>query len=125
LGRSTTVPDNGMRAPHRYEAGRLRQGPVYPSAMQRSRFGRNPGTAYGNMDFGLGPASAPASMCSPAATSAKRWKPSQSLTVDGADELAPIIAERAAGITSLRTIAAELNARGIPTARGVGEWHSA
>ena len=43
-----------------------------------------------------------------------------------ASELAPIIAElREAGVTSLRTIAAELNARGVPTARGVGEWHSA
>jgi hypothetical protein len=39
-----------------------------------------------------------------------------------ATDLAPIIAElRAAGAESLRAIAAGLNARGIPTARG-GEW---
>jgi hypothetical protein len=37
--------------------------------------------------------------------------------------VAPIIAElQASGATSLRAIAAGLNARGIPTARGNGEW---
>jgi hypothetical protein len=37
--------------------------------------------------------------------------------------LAPIIAEiRAAGAVTLRDIAAELNKRGIPTARGTGSW---
>ena len=40
-----------------------------------------------------------------------------------AAELAPVVAEiRAAGHTSLRGIAAELNARGIRTRRG-GRWH--
>jgi DNA invertase Pin-like site-specific DNA recombinase len=40
-----------------------------------------------------------------------------------AADLAPIIAEiRAAGATSLRAIAAGLNERGIPTARGHGTW---
>lgn len=40
-----------------------------------------------------------------------------------AGDLAPTIAEiRAAGATSLREIAAVLNARKIPTARGAGEW---
>ena len=40
-----------------------------------------------------------------------------------AADLAPIIAElQAAGATSLRAIAAGLNARGIPTARGTGTW---
>jgi DNA invertase Pin-like site-specific DNA recombinase len=43
-----------------------------------------------------------------------------------ATDLAPIISElRANGVTSLRAIAAALNARGIPTARGEGEWQSA
>jgi hypothetical protein len=38
-----------------------------------------------------------------------------------AADLAPVIAElRAAGVTTLRGIAAELNARGIPTATGKG-----
>jgi len=38
-------------------------------------------------------------------------------------DIAPIIEElRAAGATSLRAIADGLNARGIPTARGDGEW---
>jgi hypothetical protein len=38
-------------------------------------------------------------------------------------DLAPIIAElQAAGATSMRAIAAGLNARGIPTARGNGQW---
>lgn len=38
--------------------------------------------------------------------------------------LAPVIAElRAAGATSLRAIAAGLNERGIPTARG-GAWNA-
>jgi hypothetical protein len=41
-----------------------------------------------------------------------------------AADLAPIIAElQAAGVTSLRGIAAALNERGIPTATGHGRWH--
>jgi DNA invertase Pin-like site-specific DNA recombinase len=44
-------------------------------------------------------------------------------TASRAADLAPTIAElRAAGATSLREIAAGLNARGIPTARGNGSW---
>jgi hypothetical protein len=40
-----------------------------------------------------------------------------------ATDLAPIIAElRAADAESLRAIAAGLDARGIPTARGTGQW---
>jgi Recombinase len=40
-----------------------------------------------------------------------------------AADLAPTVAElRAAGATSLRAIAAGLNERGIPTARGTGTW---
>ena len=40
-----------------------------------------------------------------------------------AAEIAPTIAElQAAGITSLRRIAAALNEQGIPTARGAGRW---
>ena len=40
-----------------------------------------------------------------------------------AADLRPIIEElQATGATSLRAIAAGLNARGIPTARGAGEW---
>jgi DNA invertase Pin-like site-specific DNA recombinase len=40
-----------------------------------------------------------------------------------ASDLKPIIEElQAAGATSLRAIAAKLNERGIPTARGDGEW---
>jgi hypothetical protein len=40
-----------------------------------------------------------------------------------AADLRPIIEElQATGATSLRAIAAGLNARGIPTARGSGEW---
>jgi DNA invertase Pin-like site-specific DNA recombinase len=40
-----------------------------------------------------------------------------------ASDLRPIIEElQATGATSLRAIAAGLNARGIPTARGDGEW---
>ena len=43
-----------------------------------------------------------------------------------AAELAPIIAElQAAGVTSLRAIAASLNARGIQTATGEGQWEAA
>jgi DNA invertase Pin-like site-specific DNA recombinase len=43
-----------------------------------------------------------------------------------AADLAPTIAElRASGVTSLRAIAAALNERGIPTARGNGEWQAA
>jgi hypothetical protein len=39
-----------------------------------------------------------------------------------AADIAPVIAElRAAGVTTLRGIAAELNARGIPTATGKGQ----
>jgi hypothetical protein len=42
-----------------------------------------------------------------------------------AADLAPIVAElQAAGATSLRAIAAGLNARGIRTPRGVGEWQA-
>jgi DNA invertase Pin-like site-specific DNA recombinase len=42
-----------------------------------------------------------------------------------AADLAPTIAElQASGVTSLRRIAAALNERGIPTARGDGEWSS-
>ena len=40
-----------------------------------------------------------------------------------AADLAPVIAElRSAGVTSLRAIAAALNARSIPTASGCGSW---
>jgi DNA invertase Pin-like site-specific DNA recombinase len=40
-----------------------------------------------------------------------------------AADIAPLIAElRTAGVTSLRAIAAALNERRIPTARGNGEW---
>jgi hypothetical protein len=43
-----------------------------------------------------------------------------------AADLAPIIAElRAAGITSLTGIAAALEERGVPTARGSGPWYHA
>jgi hypothetical protein len=42
-----------------------------------------------------------------------------------ATDLAPVIAElRAAGVTSLTAIAAELTRRGIPTASGIGEWRA-
>jgi hypothetical protein len=42
---------------------------------------------------------------------------------DRAADLAPTIAElQAGGATSLRASAAGLNERGIPTARGIGEW---
>jgi Recombinase len=42
-----------------------------------------------------------------------------------ARDLAPIVAElQAAGTTSLRGIATALNERGIPTARGRGEWEA-
>jgi hypothetical protein len=42
-----------------------------------------------------------------------------------AADLAPIVAElRAAGVTSLRSVAAALNERGIPTLSGRGEWHA-
>jgi hypothetical protein len=43
-----------------------------------------------------------------------------------AAELAPTVKElQAAGITSLNGIAAELNARGIPTPAGSGHWYAA
>jgi hypothetical protein len=43
-----------------------------------------------------------------------------------AADLAAIVAElQAAGVTSLRAIAAVLNERGIPTATGVGKWRAA
>jgi DNA invertase Pin-like site-specific DNA recombinase len=43
-----------------------------------------------------------------------------------AADYAPVIAElQAAGTTSLRGIAAELNSRGIPTATGTGSWQAA
>ena len=43
-----------------------------------------------------------------------------------AADLAPTITElQAAGATSLRAIAAGLNERGIPTARGAGTWSAA
>ena len=42
-----------------------------------------------------------------------------------AADLAPIIAElRASGVTTLHTIAAALNVRGIPTASGSGTWQA-
>jgi hypothetical protein len=42
---------------------------------------------------------------------------------DRVADLAPIVKElQAAGKTSLRAIAEGLNAQGIPTARGEGEW---
>jgi Recombinase len=44
------------------------------------------------------------------------------IAAERAADIAPVIAEqKAAGATSLRAIAAGLNERGIPTARG-GEW---
>jgi hypothetical protein len=43
----------------------------------------------------------------------------------GCGDIAPTIAElQAAGVTSLRGIAAALNERGIPTASGTGEWQA-
>jgi hypothetical protein len=39
-------------------------------------------------------------------------------------DLAPIAELKAAGVTSLRAIAAALNERGIPTASGTGEWQA-
>jgi hypothetical protein len=40
-----------------------------------------------------------------------------------ATDIAPIIAElQAAGVTTLRGIADELNRRGVPTATGRGQW---
>lgn len=43
-----------------------------------------------------------------------------------ATDIAPVIKElQAAGVTSLRAIAAQLNERGIPTARGEGQWQAA
>jgi DNA invertase Pin-like site-specific DNA recombinase len=46
--------------------------------------------------------------------------------VERAADLAPAILElQAAGKTSLRAIAEGLNARGIPTARGTGNWSAA
>lgn len=43
-----------------------------------------------------------------------------------AADISPIIAElQAAGVTSLRAIAAQLNERGIPTATGEGGWQAA
>lgn len=45
------------------------------------------------------------------------------VAAERATDLAPVIAElQAAGATSLRAIAAGLNERKIPTARGTGEW---
>jgi hypothetical protein len=47
----------------------------------------------------------------------------QARTAARAADLAPIVKElQAAGKTSLRAIAEGLNAQGIPTARGEGEW---
>ena len=47
----------------------------------------------------------------------------QARTAARAADLAPIIKElQAAGKTSLRAIAEGLNAQGIPTSRGVGDW---
>jgi hypothetical protein len=40
-----------------------------------------------------------------------------------ADERAALKELQAAGVTSLRAIAAALNERGIPTATGYGRWH--
>jgi len=42
-----------------------------------------------------------------------------------ADLASALKAVQASGATSLRAIAAELNARGIPTATGAGRWHGA
>jgi DNA invertase Pin-like site-specific DNA recombinase len=48
------------------------------------------------------------------------------IAADRATDLAPLIAElQAAGKTSLRAIAEGLNERGIPTARGAGDWSAA
>jgi hypothetical protein len=48
---------------------------------------------------------------------------SQAARVNRLRDIAPTIEElQAAGVTSLRAIAEALNERGIPTARGVGEW---
>jgi hypothetical protein len=42
-----------------------------------------------------------------------------------AADIAPIVADiQAGGARSLRAIAAEFNARGIPTATGTGEWQA-
>ena len=50
-------------------------------------------------------------------------KASESLQARAAADVAPVIADlQAAGKTSLRAIADGLNERGIPTARGNGEW---
>jgi len=58
---------------------------------------------------------------------AKARKSGNAAMVRAADaraaDVAPVIAElQAAGAESLRAIAAGLNARGIPTARGAGQW---
>jgi hypothetical protein len=58
---------------------------------------------------------------------AKARKAGQDATARIAAERAacvsPVIAElQTAGATSLRAIAEGLNARGIPTARGIGQW---
>jgi hypothetical protein len=51
---------------------------------------------------------------------------SQAARVNRLWDSAPTIAElQAAGVTSLRAIAAALNERGIPTARGSGPWYHA
>jgi DNA invertase Pin-like site-specific DNA recombinase len=50
----------------------------------------------------------------------------QERTAARARDLGPIIEEiQATGAKTLRAIAAELNKRGIPTARGTGEWQAA
>jgi DNA invertase Pin-like site-specific DNA recombinase len=57
-------------------------------------------------------------------TGKQRAKENKASAEAQAKSLEPIIRElRAAGITSVRAIAAELNDRKVPTARG-GEWHA-
>ena len=57
------------------------------------------------------------------ATLAAAGAANKRLASERAAALAPIIAEiRAAGVVTLRDIAAELNQRGIPTARGTANW---
>jgi hypothetical protein len=57
-------------------------------------------------------------------TGKQRAKENKAAADAHAKALEPTIRElRAAGITSVRAIAAELNDRKVPTARG-GEWHA-
>jgi DNA invertase Pin-like site-specific DNA recombinase len=58
-----------------------------------------------------------------AKTRAKAAAAIQARASTRAHDIGPTIAElRAAGVTTLKGIAAELNAKGIPTARGDGSW---